>query len=435
MTRASPAPGQRPRVLVVAYHYPPVAGSSGVQRTLKFTAYLRDFGWEPLVLTVHPRAYERVSNDQIGDIPAGLRVERAFAVDSARHLSFRGRFPRRFAMPDRWFSWWPAAVWTGLRMIREEQPAVLMSTFPIATAHAVAATLQRRSGLPWLADFRDNMTDPAYPPDPVIWRHNRRLEETTVRRCTRAIFTTQGTRQMYAQRYADLPDSRWAVVENGFDEENFREAAAHKPAPTPAPAAAQAPGAPLRLIHSGILYPEERDPRAFFAAVQALKRSGEISAQTLRIVLRATASDAVYRPMLASAGIADIIELAPPVDYRSALAEMLAADGLLLFQAAMANHQIPAKLYEYLRAGRPILALTDPAGDTAGALRDSGCGVICRLDDAQDIRAALLRFLSGVRSGALHGASPEQAARYSRRARTQELAQLLDEVSRPTPRI
>lgn len=415
------------RVLIVAFHYPPVAGSSGVQRTLKFSTYLRDHGWEPTILTVMPRAYEKVTQGQLAEIPPGMRVERAFALDSGRHLSLFGHFPARLGMPDRWCSWWPDGVRRGLRIIRQEQPDVIMSTFPIATAHMIARTLQRSSGLPWLADFRDHMTDPDYPPDPAHWRYNRRLESDTVHACTKAIFTTRGALRMYAERYPELPESRWAIIENGFDEENFRDAEREG-----AGAAAQRRNrGPLRLLHSGILYPHERDPRCFFAAVAHLKSTGVLRADDVRIVLRATASDNVYRPLLAQAGIDDIIELAPSVGYRQALQEMLDADGLLLFQAAMANQQIPAKLYEYMRAGRPILALTDPAGDTAAAMRAAQTGMVCNLADTQDIAMRLHEFVDGIRAGTVRGTERAVADLHSRRSRTAELTAHLDELAAP----
>lgn len=414
------------RVLIVAFHYPPVAGSSGVQRTLKFSTYLRDHGWEPTILTVMPRAYEKVTEGQLAEIPPGMRVERAFALDSGRHLSLWGHFPARLGMPDRWCSWWPDGVRRGLKIIRQERPDVIMSTFPIATAHMIARTLQRTSGLPWLADFRDHMTDPDYPPDPAIWRFNRRLESDTVHTCAKAIFTTRGALQMYAERYPELPASRWGIVENGFDEDNFRDAErAGQSAP-------RTGTGPLRLLHSGILYPHERDPRCFFAAVAQLKAAGVLHADRVRIVLRATASDAVYRPMLVQAGIDDIVELAPAIGYRQALQEMLDADGLLLFQAAMANQQIPAKLYEYMRAGRPILALTDPAGDTAAAMRAARTGLVCDLADTQDIAARLAAFVQGIREGTVKGTDRAMADLHSRRARTAELTAHLDALADQT---
>src|SRR4249920_3622507 len=137
------------RVLMVAYHFPPLAGSSGIQRTLRFVQHLPDFGWEATVLTVHPRAYERTSDDLMRDVPPETRIERAFAVDAARHLSLAGRYPRFLARPDRWISWRFAGIATGMRIVRDWRPQAIWSTFPIATAHVIGDALQRRSGLPW----------------------------------------------------------------------------------------------------------------------------------------------------------------------------------------------------------------------------------------------------------------------------------------------
>lgn len=410
------------RVLLIAFHYPPVKGSSGVQRTLKFSAYLRENGWEPMVLTVSPRAYERISDDQMAEIPPGMVVERAFGLDTSRHLAIGKRYFSWLALPDRWVSWLPGAVWRGMSMIRQHRPVVIMSTYPIATAHLVGLCLQRLSGLPWIADFRDSMTEVTYPRDPLTWRIYRRIEESTVRRCARAVFTTQGARDMYAARYPEQPASHWAVIENGFDEENFRNAESGfdiKPL---------GQSGQLTLIHSGILYPEERDPKPFFAALRMLKDSGEISSERLQIVLRATGSDDFYRPMLSEIGISDIVKLAPMVNYRDALREMMCADGLLLFQAGTCNHQIPAKLYEYLRAGRPIFTLTDPLGNTADSLRSAEALDIVNIANATDIATGLRRFLERLSAGRATGVQPEMANLHSRRSRTRELAALLESV-------
>ncbi len=415
-------------VLLIAFHYPPVRGSSGIQRTLKFSGYLRDHGWEPIILTVSPSAYEAVGDDQMGEIPAGMQVERAFSFNTARDLSIKGRYPGWLAQPDRWVSWWPAAVWRGWRVIRQKRPEVIMSTYPIATAHLIGLTLQRLSGLPWVADCRDSMTEPGYPPDPLTWRTNRRLERHVVRNCARAVFTTSGTLQMYAERYPELPASRWTIIENGYDEENFKGAEAGLDTTSLGP-----PGQ-ITLLHSGILYPAERDPRPFFAALRGLKASGEVSAATLRVRLRATGSDGQYVEMLRTFGIEDLVELAPPVAYRLALQEMLRADGLLLFQATVCNHQVPAKLYEYLRAGRPVLTLTDPVGNTAETMRTAGVDDIVDIRDEASITAGLRRFLGALRAGQARGASPQVASLNSRRARTAELARLLDEVAREARR-
>jgi hypothetical protein len=104
---------------------------------------------------------------------------------------------------------------------------------------------------------------------------------------------------------------------------------------------------------------------------------------------------------------------------------MLAADGLLLFQASNCNHQVPAKVYEYFRARRPIFAMTDTVGDTAGVLRDAGIDRIVPLDDAAAIARALPEFLARVRAGTEVLASPSEIERHSRRGRTDELAAMM----------
>ena len=415
--------GRTRRVLYIAYHFPPVLTSSGIQRTLKFVTYLREHGWESLVLTVSPRAYEAVTDGQMKEIPPNIVVERAFGLDTARHLAVRGRYFGWMALPDRWVSWWFAGVWRGMALIREYDPEVIVSTSPIVTAHLIGETLSRMSSLPWITDFRDSITEPGYPRDARTWRVHRRLEERFVRRSERVIFTTEGTRTMYAERYRDLPAARWAVIENGFDEENFLDAELGLDrAPLGSPGQ-------ITLLHSGILYPEERNPRAFFGALRALKERGEISAESLHVLLRATGTDELYRPMLASYGLEDIVGLEPAVGYRDALREMLRADGLLLFQAGMCNHQIPAKMYEYMRAGRPLFALTDPVGNTAQALRAAGVSSIVNIADQGDIERGLSGFLDELRAGRAAGVAREIAAKNSRRARTAELAGLLDEVA------
>jgi glycosyltransferase involved in cell wall biosynthesis len=410
------------RVLMVAYHFPPMNQSSGIQRTLRFAQYLPGFNWEPIVLTAHPRAYPSVSSASVSDIPVDLRICRAFALDAAKHLSIRGVYPRWLTLPDRWLSWWLGAVPAGLALIRKLKPDVLWSTHPIPTAHLIGYTLHRLTGIPWVADFRDPMAEPGEPEkvyqhDALVW-----IEQKTLARCQRAVFTTPGAVRYYAERYPDIPSSRLTVIENGYDECAFADAEQ----------IAKTNGrntGPIVLLHSGIVYPSARDPRAFFAALGQLRENGAISAELLKIVLRATGCDDYIRDLVQQYGIEDIVVLAPQMPYRSALAEMLSVDGLLLLQAANCNYQVPAKLYEYLRAGRPVLALTDPAGDTASALRNAGINTIASLDSQNEISELLLHFLELVRERRAPIATDAAVAAASRRVRTAELAGVLDATS------
>ncbi len=412
------------RLLMVAYHFPPLAGSSGIQRTLRFMQQLPDHGWDPVVLTTHERAYERTSNDLLAEVPASVPVRRALALDAARHLSWRGRYIGATARPDRWVSWKLDGVRQGLQMIREYRPSVLWSTYPIATAHLIGLQLARRSGLPWVADFRDPMAQPGYPEDPATRASFTQLERDVFEHAAGCVFTTPGAAQEYRLRFP-AHASKVFVIENGFDEETFSQAQALQRA------------GPLRLqgttwLHSGIIYPNERDPAPLIAALGRLKRSGVLAAHGFVLRFRAAVAEDLLRRLAVQHDVAEHIEILPPVGYREALAEMLRADALVVMQASNCNQQIPAKLYEYLRSGRPIMGLTDPAGDTAGVLRGAGVDSICALDDED----GLVKFVATMLAGGpgLPSALPNTAAvsGASRAARTRQLATLMDALTART---
>jgi len=416
------------RALMIAYHYPPCCGSSGLQRTLCFSRDLPELGWSPIVLTAHPRAYEASRGDQLADIPKNVPVKRAFALDSARHLGWNGRYWARLALPDRWVSWLVGAVPVGLGLIHKYRPRVLWSTYPIATAHLIGLALHRLTGIPWVADFRDPMTeeDPVtgqqYPTDPGLRKARRIIEQRTVAHCARAVFVAWTALRIYADRYPELPNSRWAIIPNGYDGDSFEQAERMIPAQ---PAQRNR----IVLLHSGVLYPTpDRDPSAFFAALAKLRRAGGVSSCNLKVVLRASGYEHYYRKVIAEQGLEDLVFLEPAIPYREALAEMLCADGLLVFQGYTSNPAIPAKLYEYLRARRPILAMADSEGDTAQTLRDVGIGRIVPLDSSEQIAAGLSEFLRGLCAGTEPVAGDGEIQRHSRRARAKELALLLDAV-------
>lgn len=401
------------KVLMIAFHYPPLRGSSGILRTLKFSRYLPAYGWQPIVLTAHPRAYPQTGDDQLREIPPEITVERAFALDSGRHLSVRGRYPRWLALPDRWISWWFGAVLAGLRLIRRHRPKVIWSTYPIATAHLVGLTLARISGLPWVADFRDSMTEENYPHDRTTWKTYRWIERKTVQSAGHCIFTAESTRRMYLQRYPQLRSEQGLVILNGYDEEDFREIM-------------QKPGSSkLRLLHAGLVYPQERDPRPFFRAVSRLKREGAIHAGGLRVDLRAAGSEEYYFGLLQELGIQDFIHLLPALPYQEALQDCADADGLLLFQGSSCNHQIPAKVYEYFRLQKPILALTSEEGDTAAILRECGGATIADMEDENEIHQKTPSFLRKLRDRSHPLPDHQKVQQYSRQQQAGELATLL----------
>jgi glycosyltransferase involved in cell wall biosynthesis len=398
----------------VAFHFPPQAGSSGLLRSLKFCRYLPEFGWTPTVLTVQPRAYERVDDTQLADIPSDARVIRTFGLDTRRHLSIRGAYPRLLALPDRWTTWLASAVPAGLYAIRKHDIDAIFTTFPIATAVLIGYLLHQLTGKPWIVDLRDSMTEDNYPADPTTRRLYRWIERKAVRHAAKILFTAPAAIRMYRERYPELEPERCVLLPNGYDEADFAEIAPRR-----------APQRQIRLLHSGLIYPWERDPRPFFRALARLKAEAKITAADLSVELRACGAETEFEKDVAALGIDDLVHFLPPLPYRASLQDGADADALLLLQAECCDHQVPAKAYEYLRLNKPVLALTTMCGDTAAVLNQVGGATIADLGDEAAICNALPTFLQQVRAGSHPLPCSTLVSSFSRRGQAKQLAEAL----------
>ena len=186
-----------PSVLYIAFHYPPILGSSGVHRTLAFTRHLDSSGWQVRVLAPSLKAYENWSEDQFSFIPDNVQVIRAFARDVSRHFSWRGKYLMRMALPDNWQSWIVGGVISGLVSIIRNKPDVIVSTYPIASAHIIAYFLHKLTGVPWVSDLRDPMAQINYPIEPGRKGVFEWIERKIVKHCSFAVVTAPGAQVLY----------------------------------------------------------------------------------------------------------------------------------------------------------------------------------------------------------------------------------------------
>ena len=415
---------EKKRILLIAFHFPPCSVSSGIQRTLSLTKYLNKYGWEPIVLTVKPSAYEQMNSSQLSSIPQHITIKRSLALDTTKYLSIRGRYWSRLAIPDRWNSWWLSAVPTGMSIIKKHKIKVIWSTYPIATAHNIAATLARLSGLPWIADFRDPMvelvsrTNEIYPKDPAIRKARLAVESKAARFAARLTFCTDSARQIVAERY-NLSKNRLLVIPNGYDEDSFLEATRHS-------FTEQKKSHRKVLLHSGTIYlGTDRDPTPLLKAIKALLDQEIIHAKNFELRLRNSSAENHLSKTIITLGIQSIVTLLPPIPYREALQEMLHVDGLLVLQGFTSNPAIPAKLYEYLRAQRPIIGLVDPEGETAKTLNQLGVRS-CNIVDIESIKELLTLWLNGNAKDL--ETNIENIKKYSRENLTAHLARALDQL-------
>lgn len=410
-------------VLFVAFHYPPEASSSGVLRTLKYTRYLGVHGWRITVLTLDRRAYDIQHAGLENQIPASVRVVRTHFMDVKRALSIRGVYPGSLAVPDRWIGWWPWAVRAGQHIMRTDAVDLVYSTSPHATAHLVALALVRRTRVPWVADFRDPWYEEppeAGTPRVVHWAA-RHLERRVIHRAERVVASTSQLRDALATRYSQEPRDKFCAIPNGYDEEDFESG----------PIRDGSPGPEMVILHAGSVNPTFRDPRPLFAAVKEAADRGALDISKIRLrFLGAGAfgeSPEMHRAVEA-AGLVGRVEFLARVDYQRALVEQTSARLLLLLQASPDTADlVPAKLFEYLRAGRPVLAVVGP-GATADLLREIGGGWVADPRSAKALSEALVTAYQAWQSATLDAVAvdPRALKRFSRAQLAADLAALFD---------
>ena len=181
----------------------------------------------------------------------------------------------------------------------------------------------------------------------------------------------------------------------------------------------------MLLLHSGLVSDAVRTPRALLQALASALPEGEFAGRPVRVVFRGSQAEAEFRPLTAALGLERWVAWLPALPYREALLEMLQADGLLLLQGEQNNPQVPAKVYEYFRAGRPVLGLVGEGSECARLLTTEGLGSTAPLEDAVAIEAALGTFLAQLVAGSASVMPAARAKNFSRAGRTAELATVL----------
>lgn len=418
--------------LFVSFQYPPDSSSSGVLRTLKYTRYLADHGWRVTVLSPLATVYETLDEASAGDIPASVKVVRTRYLDTRRHLSVKGRYLALAALPDRFIGWLPWALAAGARIAHADPVELIYSTSPPATAHLVAWCLARRLGKPWVADFRDpwfEETPEAGAPAGKLFRTlDRRLEGRVVRDCDHVVTTTRQLRDALATRYASVQAERFSVIPNGYDEADFAALPLGEPRQT----------GRLCLVHAGSINPHFRDPVPLFKAIRRAADQGRLEPEHLQLRFLgggAYAESAELHKAAADHGLAGRIDTVSRLPYADALLELARADVLLLLQASEDTRAlIPAKLYEYLRMEKPVLALT-LVGEASALLEQTGGGFAIDPADTEQLAAVLGELYQRWKHGTLASCHANRVAvqRYERRTLAAELAALFGRIAADAP--
>ncbi|MGJ8682412.1 hypothetical protein [Paraglaciecola sp.] len=375
------------KILMVAFDYPPSKSVAG-QRTLRMTQYLPEFGWDPIILTAKSKAYDGLDPSQIIPTHMAGKIYRSRALDVDRHLSIKGKHFNWMKVIDRWSTWIPFAIYQGLKIIKKEKPNVIWSTYPTLSAHIIANELSKRTGIPLIVDYQD----------PLGYIHKNdisnfkkkislRVDKAVLTRCAGAVFATDESKNAYIEYHKIKSTDKYHCIENGFDESNFELIKTlSKNTETPFN------NNKFSLYYSGVLYPHGRDPAPTFAALAKLQKNNIITENNFELIFQGAGDGNAFKNIVEQLNIQSLVRFIEPVPFVESLKNMMEASALLLIQDEVFKLQVPGKLFEYIRARKPVLVAAPLNSATGQVATKSKCGNVAHSE--AEIYDALFSWLS-----------------------------------------
>src|SRR3954470_9332798 len=410
------------KVLLVSLYFPP-AGGGGVQRTLKTATHLPALGIETHVLA--PDDPKWVHRDDELEPPTQAWVHRARYVGPAgrrpaqelhgktgieRMRTHAKLFGRRLLVPDENVPWNLTAIPAAIRIVKREGIDVVLTTSPPSSVHLVGAAAKRATGVRWVADLRDSLVaNPHRRTESRLARIKEQGEHRIASLVARYADGIVGAADAIADEARELePKGPVLTIANGSDFDDFA-GLDYRPAER------------LRITHAGSFF-GKRDPRPFLTAFA----EADLDA-VVRFVGDFRPADREWAEAL---GLGDRLELIPYVARRRSLELQRDSEVLLLLipeAGGRGRGVLSGKVFEYLAAERPILAVVPPDGAAARLIRETGAGIVVAPEDIAGIRDALIGLHRRWKAGGLAGTPLDAATkeRLSRRTRVAELAELL----------
>lgn len=428
------------KLLIITYYWPPMGGG-GVQRWLKHVKYIREFGWEPIIFTAENPEIGLHDPSLVKEIPEGIetiRQEIFEPYDFYKMLLGKKREDKvysgfiqdkdpsfiqklilfirsNFFIPDARMFWIRPSAKKLSRFLSQNKVDAMVSTGPPHTTHLIALRLKKKFGLKWLADFRDPWTqiDYFHQLNLTNWaeRKHKRLEKEVIK-CADKCVTVSWS---WGKDFEAISNTPFDIVTNGFDPADFenREKVERDEE--------------FSLVHIGSLN-KDRNPHSFWEALkQLLKEEPELQEKLL--IKQIGPADGQVKKSAELAGVVKNFEINPGVPHDEALRIMMAAQVLLLPLNDTPNigGVVPGKLYEYLGAHRPILAIGKPDADSGKIIKLTNSGIITDFGDVEGAKAALKRYFIAYREGSLEPQT-QNIEQFSRKNGIKNILQLIEKI-------
>ena len=429
------------RVLIITYYWPP-SGGSGVQRWLKMSKYLPEYGWQPVIYTpengeypVEDPSLEKDVTPEIEVIKRPIvepytfykkfigarkeeKVKAGFTKEEGNKANWKDRLALwvrgNFFIPDA-RCWWVKPSSRYLKEYLKTHPVdAIISTGPPHSMHLIAMKLKEEMGIPWIADFRDPWTQIDFYDELHLtrWadRKQHKLEHEVLTRADKIV--TVGWD--WARGLGKLGNRNVRVIQNGYDW-------IYDPDEKKAPLSDS-----FSLTHLGVIGPSRNAP-VLWQALQELKKEIDGFGQALRIKLVGQIDQSVTEG-LNTCGLMENAELITyvPHDEVKQLQESSQVLLLLINNAPNAKGILTGKLYEYLASGRPILCIGPKDGDAARILKETGAGQTANFDDKEETKKIIKEYYQYYLEKGLPFQTNNNIEKYSRKALAEKYGKLLD---------
>lgn len=425
---------EKKTVLVIVYYFPPM-GSSGVQRPLKLIKYIKEFGWEPIVLAPEPGLYTFFDESLEAEIeaiaPVIYRVKANTPFDKVPgKKSGIGMMPERVQdflrylssfiyIPDNKKGWISPALEKALEIIQKHNIDLVYSTAPPYSNHLIANEIKTKTSIPVVLDFRDDWTGSHLIRFPTRWHYRKSLalEKTCL---SNADLVTAINGQMLQDLKGRNPESkgRFEVLPQGYDPEEVSVSGQTYDSGT------------VSLLYNGLFYGENQ-PYVFFEAVCLMLERKPEWKSTLRLVFQGGLQEA-HHLAAEKSGVFGLIDDCGYLSHKEAL-DGLKNAGVLWFTVGhkkSAGQVTTSKVYEYIGTGKPVFGLVPSGGEAANLLREYGAGYAASPDDAVAASHVLERLIGDFIEGKTPAANIDLIRRHDRRRIAGEAAKLFDDVIR-----
>ena len=416
------------KVLVIAYYFPPM-GLSGVQRTLKFVKYMKNFGWEPTVITAANVGYFAHDQSLLKEIEKeNIKIIRTDGKDPNSLLSKYGtinipgefvrklfnRLSQTFFIPDNKISWSKRAYQTACEILDKENFDVIFVTIPPFSSFMIAAKLKKKYNIPLLADYRDLWVGSyfAFYPTPLHRLLHKRMEYKALKVADRITVTNRRIKEKLINDYKFLTFDDIVIVSHGYDEEDFesiRNVAKSNDK--------------MILTYSGVFI-EYSTPAYLLKAFSRVVNerpdiASKIKLQFIGLLRKENKS------LIKKLKIDEYVNDLGYLSHKEAVEKLISSDVLWLMIGKKKNIDaiLPGKLFEYFGARKPVIACV-PKGAARTALVAYGASFITEPDDIEKIKSTILEVYNLYEKNQLPQPEEDYILKHERSYLTEQLTKL-----------